>query len=468
MKKGIITAYVIVFGGLLTILLAGLFGFIRLQLRQASQKIAWQQSLELADAGLNRYLWCLNHGLASSCQGEQEYRNLQGSILGRFSLQGEEQFSCGVNFYGPVKSQGWTTGFPNVRRQVRSSISQPTLANLAYILASDVWVGGDHEIKGPYHSNGGIRFDGENQSLVSSARSEWVCTSSFGCSTCLTSAGCQVQSSNCVCPGVFTTTQNSNPDLFDFPATSFDFAGVSADLNQIKLASQTNGLYLPPAIDLDSQAKGYHLKFKVAAGAAEVEIWIVRQLSPTLAYSLEEGWHDDYFIIASEYLYQTRAVPVGCSVIFVEDDLWPEGQIKGKVTVVSADLINYNSDTDVVLAGNLDYSPGDGSDGLTLMAERNILIGPQSPNQMELRGIFLAQKGRFSRNHYPNNIRSKLEIAGSIASSGRVGTQWTSGSMVVSGYLERETYVDTNLFYHASPFTPVIDRDYRIINWQEE
>jgi len=120
------------------------------------------------------------------------------------------------------------------------------------------------------------------------------------------------------------------------------------------------------------------------------------------------------------------------------------------------------------LANNINYSLADGSDGLTLIGERNVLIGPQSPDHMELKGVFLAQKGRFSRNHYPNNIKSKLEIIGSIASNGRVGTQWTSGSQIVSGYLKRETSIDANLLYLPPLLTPVINSQYETINWQEE
>jgi len=86
---------------------------------------------------------------------------------------------------------------------------------------------------------------------------------------------------------------------------------------------------------------------------------------------------------------------------------------------------------------------------------------------MELKGIFIAQKGRFSRNHYPNNIKEKLEILGSIVSNGRVGTQWVSGSQIVSGYRQRESYFDSNLIYNSPPFTPYINPVFQIVNWRE-
>ncbi|MDP2926710.1 MAG: hypothetical protein Q8N65_01050, partial [bacterium] len=439
--KGIIVTYALVFGTLFLLMLSGLLGFILLQLRQSAQKAAAAESLEIAEAGIDFYRWCLNHGIVSTCQGERDYFDPGGNLLGRFSLQANSSLTCGQTVYGEARSEGWTLKYPQLKRKIKVFYGKTSLAKYSYILNNNVWIGGDHEIKGPYHSNGGVRMDGENQSLMTSAKQSWICTSSFGCSACPTSSGCSIQGSDCVCPGVFTTTQNSNPNLFSYPVPSFDFDGITIDLSQMKSAAQSGGIYLQPSVNINSQGKGYRLKF---TSAGQVEIWIITGLSATYAYSLEEGWHYDYFTISNQYLYQTLPVPSSCSLIFVEDNLWPEGTVKGKVTVASANLINPNLDTDTVLAANLNYTINDGSDGLTLMAEKNILIGPQSPNQMELKGIFLAQKGRFSRNHYPGNLREKLEIVGSIGSHGRVGTQWISGSVIVSGYLKRESAVDVN------------------------
>ena len=244
----------------------------------------------------------------------------------------------------------------------------------------------------------------------------------------------------------------------------FDFVGITIDLAQMKNSAQISGVYLPPSNQIDSGAKGYHLKFK---NDGTFDIFIITQLSPTFAYSTEEGWHNDYFTISSEYFYQNFPIPPACSVVFTEDNLWLEGQVRGRATVASANLINPTLDTDVVLPGNIDYTAIDGSDGLAIIGERNILIGPQSLNIMELRGIYIAQKGRFSRNHYPGNIKEKLEIFGSIVSNGRVGTQWVSGSVIVSGYQKRESYFDSNLIYNPLPFLPYTDPDFKIINWEE-
>jgi len=307
-------------------------------------------------------------------------------------------------------------------------------------------------------------MDGGNQSTVTSGKDKWICTSSFGCSPCPTSAGCWTEGTDCFCPGIFTTTTNSNPDLFSFPTPPFDFAGITVDLAQMKNSAQASGIYLPPSTNLNPQGKGYRIIFK---NDGTFEVRIITNLLSDYAYSLEEDWHYDYFRIGSEYSYNTYTLPSECSVIFVEDDIWPEGQIRGKITIASANLIDANIDTDVVLQGNIDYTTLDGSDGFSLVGERNILISPSSPNIMTLRGIFLAQKGRFGRNHYPNNLRDDLDVYGSVISNGRVGTQWTSGGQIISGYRRRESYFDSNLIYSPPPFVPYITPDFEIVRWEE-
>lgn len=473
MSKGIIITFFLIFGTIFLIMLAGLLGFILMQLKITGQRIAWQQALNIAEAGTEYYKWCLNNNITQNCQLEKEYKDSFGNPIGKFQIQSEENSNCGLTISQKIISTGWTYKYPNEKRKVEVLYARESVARYSYILNANVWVGGDHIIRGPYHSNGGVRFDGKNLSTVSSAQENWVCTSSFGCGPNGQGYGfglcpyeCQIINNRCICPGAFSTTQNSNRNLFLYPITQFDFTGITVDLAQIKSASQNlGGIYLPPAKQINPNGKGYHLIFR---SDGTVEAKIITQLSPTYAYSEEEGYHYDYFTISQEYSYANYYIPSSCSVIFVEDNLWPEGIIRGKVTVASANLIDPNKDTDIILQGNLDYATTLGNNGLTLIGERNLLIGPNSPNDMILKGILIAQKGRFSRNHYPGNFKNSLTIYGSIVSNGRVGTQWVStGGQIVSGYRNRETYVDPYLLYNPSVFTPFLSPQFKIFAWQE-
>jgi len=469
MKKGIITTYVLVFGAIFLLLLSGLLGFILLQLRHSAQRLAWNQALHIAEAGINYYRWCLNNGVEANCLAEKPYYDLAGTEIGTFSLSVTSTVSCGTTISKLITSTGWSKNFPKIKRRIGTKYARESVAKYAYLLNDNVWAGADREIRGLYHSNGGIRMDGTNYSLVTSAQEEWVLTRSFGYPPCPNA--CRMEGEKCICPGVFTTA-NGNEDLFDWPVPPFDFDKITVDLAQIKDLTDEypRQYYWPPVTDLDAEGKGYHLKF--AGQTGKFEVWIITKLDRVLAYSLEEGWHYEYSIIDEEYLYGTYSVNPDCPLIFFEDDLWIEGEVKGKVTVASANLISPTEDTDVWLPGNIDYTALDGSDGLALIGQRNVLIGPDSPETMLLRGVFIAQKGHFGRNHYTGTAPTKrgelLTIYGSIVSNGRVGTAWlNSAGQVVSGYLKRENYVDPNLIYSPPPFVPYTSSEFKIIGWEE-
>jgi len=462
--KGAVITLVLVFSFIFLILLGSLFGFILLQLRQAAYRIAWNEALHVAEAGAQYYRWCLNNEVAG-CEAEKTYYDTEGNLVGSFSIEAIPRISCGETLEQEITATGWTINFPDTKRKVGMVYSRESVASFAYLLNDNVWAGSDREILGPYHSNGGVRMDGENQSVVSSAQEEWVCTSSFGCSTSsCANYGCRVEGSQCICPGVFTSTANGSPDLFDYPVPLFDFTGITIDLAHIKAMAQASGHYLPPVTVIDPAGDGYHIVFQ---NDGTIQVRIITLLLPTTAYSLEEGWHQHSVIIGSEYVYDTYTINPACSALFAEDDLWLEGEVKGKVMIASADLIDPNEDTSVILVGDINYTAFDGSDGLGVVAEKDILISSESPQQMELRGIFIAQKGWFGRNHYPDNFRDRLEINGSIVSNGRVGTKWSSGGHMVSGYSERENYIDTRLIYYPPSFVPYVNYEYALLNWEE-
>jgi len=466
LKKGVIISYILVFSFIFLMMLSGLLGFILIQLRQSTEKLAWNESLEVAEAGINYYRWCINNEAEDQCEMEKDYLDPSGILVGHFSLEINSKIACGATVQRNIVSTGWTAKFPSVKRKISAIYTRESIAKYSYILNNDVWVGADHQIRGPYQCNGGIRMDGSNQSSVSSAKNEWACNSSFGCSPCPTANGCHIDGSTCICPGVFTTTANPRQDLFNFPVPPFDFNGVTIDLAIIKDKADDypQDKYWPPVTTIDAQGKGYHVKFK---DNGTIEVWIITRLNSVYGYSLEENWHYDYFLIQNEYLYKTVSIDPSCSVYFFEDNLWVEGVVNGTVTMASANLIDANKDTDIVLPGNIDYVSLNNTDALGLIGERNILIGPQSPNNTILRGIFLAQKGRFSRNHYQNNFRDSLVIYGSIISNGRVGTQWTSSGIVVSGYYKRESYIDPNMIYQPPPYVPYLNPQFKMINWEE-
>jgi hypothetical protein len=122
---------------------------------------------------------------------------------------------------------------------------------------------------------------------------------------------------------------------------------------------------------------------------------------------------------------------------------------------------------------------------LLAIAEQDVLIGVDVPNDMTLNGIFIAQNGRYGRNHYcascsdggnsrglPNSldsyvIRNSETLNGTVVSNGRVGTQWTAGGVTVSGFQDRYTSFDRNLVENPPPFIPETSDVYEFNDWRD-
>ncbi len=482
-QPGFIVTYILVFGVVFVILISAALTLILSQIKQAKHELAYEQSLQIAEAGLSRYKWYLTHKSQelsngaevgcppSNCQDCQpchyEY-NLPGiGNIGEYDINVIENRPCGITTAVTVTATGWTKQFPDLQRKIKVHYIKPTVAEYSYILNDNVWAGSDRVIQGPYHSNGGIRMDGTNNSLVTSEQSEWVCTDSFGCSSC--PSVCHYQSpQGCICPGVFTTA-NGDSSLFRTGVSHFDFEGITVDLGKIKHLTQPlpegegKGLYLPP-----SNAQGYHVILK----GREVEVRKINELTRVQAYSTEEGYHWEYSIISEEGAGVNYSLN-DCGLIFVEDNVWVEGTVEGKITLAAADLITAGQDRNIWLKNNLVYNSQDGSDGLVLIGQNNVLITPDSPNYLNLDGVIVAQKGHFGRNYYSSywypqySKKEILTIYGTIVSNGRVGTQWTSGGTFVSGYRERTNIYDPKLSLSPPSFLPSTSEEFSYRGWQE-
>jgi hypothetical protein len=472
--QGIIVTYVLVFGGIALMFLAALFGYLIIQFRLAEQKNAWNEALNIAEAGIDHYRWCLNNGIEAACAGQMDYRDGSGAISGKFLITAVQSDMCGQTINRTVTSTGWTNDFSSVKRSVRVLYARKSIAAYSGIINEGVWFGNDEALAGPFMANGGIRMDGPHNALVSSAAlftesgvvtPEWICDSTYGCSPCPTANGCRISSGQCVCPGVFTTTGNSNPGLFQFPVVPFDFNSITINLADIKSKANTAGIYLPKSNILNANGKGYHLKFQ---SDGTVKVYIITALSQTERFNDCSSSHCyDRFTITAESIYGTYAIPAACSVIYAEDSVWPEGTVNGKVALASANLIAAdNIDTDIILSNSINYAGA--ADGLLAIAEKSVYIGPQSPDTLELHGVYVAQKGKFYRNYYSGNIRANFLLYGSYISKERPNETWVNGSgTVVSGYRNTSLYYDPRLIYDPPAFMPYLSPDYKIVSWRE-
>ena len=462
--RGIAIILVLVFAGVFGLSVSALMGFIMSQAALGSDKAVREQALGIAEAGLEYYHWFLAHNPGDTQDGTGQpgpyvhtYDDPETGQIGSFSLNVASNMACGQIQSIDITATGTVDADPRFTRTVFGRHARPSVAEYAYIIGADVWAGSDRDITGPYHSNGGIRMDGTNNSTVSSAVSSWTCTSSFGCSP--------DQTVN----GVFGS--GSGSALWQYPTDTISFSDMAADFSDLKSYAQANGIYLAPYGSTEiyysgvlTAVDGYHLIFN---GDGTVDIYQVTNTWGYWGYRSGVGWTPDFHIIGSETFIERRTVPTDCSLIFVEDKVWLEGTVKGKVTVVAADVVNGSYDPDVILRGDIDYSTQDGSDGLTVIAENGIFVPPQSPDNLSLKGIFVAQGDRFGRPYYSGDTKSQLTMQGTIVSSGRVGTSWSCGGSFCSGYANRDNSYDRLQMTNPPPFTPSSTTTPRYILWQE-
>lgn len=471
----------IVFGAIFLTVLGALTGFVLTENRAQSTATASARATAIAEAGLEYYRWFLAHYPTDLTNGTGlpgpyaiPYADPEGGQTGTIELSISGNSSCGAITSIDIRSTGKPAEQPALSRTLTARYARPSVARFSYILNDSVWAGPDRVINGPYHSNGGVRMDGTPNASVTSSLSAWLCTSSFGCSSNQTKAG------------VFGT--GSNQTLWKYPVPQVDFDAIAADFGALKARAQVSGRYLPRFSTGTNKGSasywnGYHLIFN-GNNTVTVKRVSATTLLPSTAVNATDDEEDipDRTLIAMETFYSTLTLPSDCALIYVEDNVWVEGTVDRKATVVAANVVTTGVEPNAMLPGNLTYAATDGSDGLTLIAENNILITPNSPQAMTLNGIFVAQGGAFGRNYYWRSSndsrcnalyepRGTLTILGTTVSNIRTGTKWMNtdcGSDDEAGYDSRIDAYDRNLSTDPPPFTPQTSTDYEFVDWRED
>jgi hypothetical protein len=517
-KKGAILTLTLVFGGILLLLISGLLGFILLQLRQSQQKLAWENSLHIAEAGINYYRWHLNHtpkdenpdiqdgndwcckveGIeygqndpqcqegdftaCGTCDGQPCYEHdyidpETDQSIGKFILEIKAKKICGKILGVYIYSTGFTDEYPDLERKVVVKFASTSIGEYGSIIDEAVWRAEEEATFGKFHTNQGMRMDASNNSLVTSEASEWICTYSYGCSGSDCPEGCVPEGGNCRCEGICGAGEPK--DLWEFPSFHFDFPGLTNDLNGMRdLAEESETdrgkdmeQHFPP-----SGEKGYHIIFHDDR-SFDIKKVTAAEGIPSAFDIKEMAWITSYEVISNETDFkQGVTLPPECGLIFIEDNLWVEGTIKGKITVAAAvpenDLINPT----VFIVGDLDYTTLDGSDSLALIGEENILITrgcSDQSSQITTRGVFIAQKGYFGRRGYAygpwdERVRERLLTYGTIVSEirGEVTYLWGSGN-IFSGFQTWDCYFDPKQARDPPPLLPCVSPELQLISWEE-
>lgn len=423
----------------------------KLQLLRLS--ISREESLQIAEAGINYYQWRLAHfpndyqdGTGQPGPYVHDYYDFDiQQNIGKFSLTITPPPAGST--IATIESTGWTNQNPGLTRTITARFGIPSLAKYAFLSNDVVWIGSDETINGQLQSNNGIRFDGFGNAPIQSAKSTYTCPSTQG-SPCPTTKN-----------GVWGSASQYVQNFWQFPVPAVDFSSITSDLADMKESAEDAGIYLPP-----SNAQGYSLVFN-SNGTVSVYKVTGRLYNPT-GWDTKNNPHNEYVDYSSRDLQFTDSIPAN-GIIYVEDKTWVEGEVKGRVTLVAAQL-PYDSSTapTIYIPNNIVYNEKDGTDSLGLIAQKDIVVTYHAPADIEIDAAIISQNGGAQFFYYSGNIKNSITIFGAIMTFDQWTWTWVNGSgNVTSGYRNTYSNYDSNLLYAAPPSFPLSSSGYQLLSW---
>jgi hypothetical protein len=523
--SGVVLLGAVILVSVVVALLLVIVTLVILGLNVSKQRVRQLSALDVAEAGVNYYLWHLVHAPGDYCDGNScsgnppygpyvhNFTDNTGNVIGTYTLwiaspgiteggkvvlchrvpptphnitvapsavkahldQGDTIGSCEGGGGGSnsnevvVESKGNVVG-GNENRTILATLGIPSFARYAVVAndtTNNIRFGVGTEVWGPIHNNGGVRFDGVAHALVTSALATYRDTD-----TGLTE------------PGVYTTQPNPSQVFLggtNFPVPAVDFTKISTDFANLKSTAKSGGLYYAPS---GSGYLGYHIILKTN------DTFDIYKVSDTTSSCWSGSSWQDTDGIDSETPVATGVPFPGNGVIFVEDKLWIEGQINGAALTVAAAQIgaNQNQYKSIIINHDFKYTNKDGSDKLGLIAQNNVSIGLYSDGDfsgtteqqnLEVDAAMIAQNGRVGRNYFDQGCdstyyqRNTITVYGSVTTNQRYGfawicgNTWDKGDPCDSGYQTRNLIYDQNTALSPPPFFPTTGT-YTILDWREE
>ena len=444
---------------IVSLIIIPFFGVITKELSVAKTRIDREEALQIAESGINYYQWHLAHFTTDYQDGTGNPGPYAHSVTDLDTQQVIGYYSLTItppaigSTIVTIQSTGWTVDNPAVKRTVIARYGIPSLALYSFLSNDVIWIGSSENVSGQMQSNNGVRFDGTTNAPVLSAKSTYTCVSGQG-SPCPHTEN-----------GVWGSAPASIQAFWKFPVPAIDFTSLTSNLATLKTTAQaeTGGTYyLPP-----SSAQGYSLVFN-ANGTVSVYKVTSLQTEPT-------GWdvYNNAINTSLDYknrtlLYNSEPIPSN-GIFYIEDKVWVEGTVKGRVTVAAA-VLPYNAATapSIYVPNDLVYAAKDGSNSLGLISQQNFLVTYGAPLNIEIDGALIAQNGSAEFLFYQNDraVKNTITVFGSIMTYGQWTWTWVDGSNNdVSGYATTDDVYDSNLLYAPPPSFPLSTSGYKQLSW---
>ena len=466
-----------------------------------------QKSFNIAEAGVNYYLWHMAHNASDFKDGQSTpstpdstlgygpyvhtYTDSEANNAGTFTLWIKPQGNGST--IATVRSIGKATG-STMTRTVQAQIGAASFASYGLVSDSEFWFGNNESANGPVFSNVGIHMDGANSDIVGSANASYVPGTSYG-GNGTTKAG--VWCSTTVTSPVDCNSRDKSNWLY--PKTSVDFNQVSSSLCTMKMtalnSSSTSVCSTTPTTRTTSYVPQYS-----SNGAYSTNQGYLIQLNTNGTYDLykvsaENDRATTYTSALSTTAVATNIALPSSGIIFVEDNVWVRTNptFHGRVTIASGRLASATYSTNITIADDVLYSTKDGSDSIGLVAEKDIVVAAYAPPAsgsftFEIDAATLAQSGSVTWPQYYEGTSTctrgwtastqNFVFYGSVAtrlnwtwnytrggSCGDAARDATTGNYI-SGVMRTSTNYDYNLLYSPPPNYPVTGT-YNILSWRE-
>lgn len=502
-----------------TILMIGVVELINLNVSTVANNITSQKAFNIAEAGVNYYLWHISHSPNDYKDGGttpttpnatlgygpylHTYTDDNGINQGSYTLWINPQGAGST--IATIRSIGKVNG-SSITRTVEAKIGSPSFASYGVVSDNALYFGNTETASGPVHSNQGVRMDGASSTDVTAANANY--TPAYANGGCL--AG------NCSHPGVWCDTTvlapincntRSKVDWL-YPVASVDFNQITGSLCTLKktaFSSDSSTAALAtgasPCTQTPTTRTAAYLPQRSTSGAFSISKGYLIELNPDGTYNLwnvnaETDTAASYSAALSTTSIANNIALPASGVIFAEDNVWVRSNptFHGRVTIGAGRLATSNN-AEIVVADDVLYSVKTGADAIGLVAENNVTIAPYAPPSsgsftFEVDAATIAQTSSVT---WPYKYRSATSTCtkgwvasnqtflfyGSVAS--RLDWTWTydnGGSSCnnavkdpvsghyIDGVLHNTTQYDYNLLYAPPPSFPITGT-YNVLSWHE-
>lgn len=482
-QKGILVIQILVYSGIIISLIGGLSAWAATAIKAGNIAFVKEQAVQASEAGIDYYRWHLAHaptdyqdGTGTAGPYVHNLKDKDGNNVGQFSL----------NITAPpagstlvtITSAGISNTDTNYERTIKSEVAKPSIAKYALAGHEDMRFGEGTEVFGHIHINGGVRFDGLANNIVSSSATTYNDPDHSGGNEIGVHTHVNAPPSSGVNDSYRSAEANPNniPARYDvfragrlISQPTVDFAGFTTDLSSLKTKAQASGGFYRDSAG--TGYAGYHVVLKTndTFDLYKISSWASRGGCAS-SDSESSSWSVNTQTLQGNYAFPTNGI------MFFEDHIVIDGQINtARLTIVAADLpvpSNPSNYKKIIINNDLKYTNYDGTDALGLIAQSGVMVGLISDTDLRIDGALIAQNhkvGRFYYNKTNNNsncshrTKSVLTSYGMIASYERYGFAYTDNT----GYDTRNIIYDAKLLYAPPPNFPITSDEYQIVSWQE-